>query len=79
MLVLSSPARFGDGGDELRTPAAFDDLLSGLAILVELPMPRRACVWGVKDGVAEERIIHDYFQQSKLQIGCAMSNLIEVL
>ena len=29
--------------------------------------------------MAEKGIIHDYFQQSKLQIGCAMSNLIEVL
>ena len=46
-------------GVERNAAPALGDLLRGLPVLIKLPVPRRALVWGLQDGVVEERIGHD--------------------
>jgi hypothetical protein len=48
----------GDGGDEFDAAPAFDDVLGRLALVVELPMPRRIIVGRVEDRLFEKAIIH---------------------
>ena len=61
--ALSAPQllallRLRDRRDELGTAPGVDDLLGGLAGLVQLPVPRRVLVGGVQDRLVEERIGH---------------------
>ena len=58
----SALPRLGDGGDELGPAAALDDLLGGLAVAVQLPVPARVRVRGVEDGVLEESIVHSGYR-----------------
>src|SRR5258708_1644124 len=50
--------RFGDRGNELRTPPGLDDLVRRLPRLVELPVPRRIAVRRVEDRPFEEGFGH---------------------
>src|SRR5260221_309956 len=50
--------RFGDRGNELRTPPGLDDLVRRLSRLVELPVPRRIAVRRVEDRPLEEGFGH---------------------
>ena len=49
---------FGIGGDEFRRATDFEDALSRLAVIVQFPVPRGACIRGVLDWVVEEGVGH---------------------
>ncbi len=51
-------ARLGDGRDELGAAAALNNLLRGLAVRVQFPMPLRALVRGIENRLFKKRIRH---------------------
>jgi len=61
LLLFRSPlplAGLRDRRDELRAPAALDDLLGRLPLGIKLPVSRRALIRRVKDGAFEKRVRH---------------------
>ena len=48
----------GDRGNERDTPAAVDNAVGGLAVLIELPVPRRILVGRVQDRLFEKPLFH---------------------
>ena len=48
----------GDRCDDLGAAAVLEDALSGLAVVIELPVPRWGRVRGVEDRVVEEWVGH---------------------
>ena len=57
-LLRSLLAGGGDRGDERDAPAAVDDAVGGLAVLIELPVPRRVLVRRVQDRLFEKPLLH---------------------
>ena len=48
----------GDRGDERDAPAAVDDAVGGLAVLIKLPVPRRVLVGRIQDRLFEKPLLH---------------------
>jgi hypothetical protein len=54
-------ARFWDRGDELGAAAALKNLLRGLAVGVQFPMPRRAFIRGIENRLFKKGVRHFQF------------------
>ena len=51
----------GNGGDEGSKPTAFDDFLSGLAVVIQLPMLPRIFIGGIENRLGKEISGHAVF------------------